>query len=269
MRTGSVTIPNFDLQPNLDFTGSISIPLLFSSGRFYQQVVPYFWSNYTNNYIIDGDKITKGYTQFGSRLYFYNFTSRSIKDIYPKFGQFADILYSLFPFENDYFGDEFTLRSAFYFPGGIKNSGIRLRYEMETQNVKLFKLYNRTKSPRGYEGGYYDKVQYLSLDYTLPICYPDLNLDALFYLKRIRGSLFFDNALLGSINQTSPTKPFEWVYINSKGLELMADFHLFRIPYMISAGAQAIWLKQSKLPVLEAAFTIDIYGNQIGRGILR
>ncbi len=256
-----------DTQPGLNFNGSVSVPLSFSSGRYYQQVVPYFWSNYANSYIDDGDNLIQGYTQLGSRLYFYNYSYRSVRDIYPEFGQFVDILYSWFPFESEYFGDEFTLRSAFFFPGGIKNSGIRLRYEMETQNARLFRMYNRTRSPRGYEGGYSDKVQYLSLDYTVPICYPDFNLGWIFYLKRIRGSLFFDNAFLGSMTRTLLSNTVEWEYINSKGLEIMADFHLFRIPYEISAGVQAIWLKQSKLPVLEAAFSVDIYGTQIGRGM--
>ena len=51
-----------------------------------------------------------------------------------------------------------------------------------------------------------------------------------------------------------------------QGVELMADFHIFRIPYEISAGPRIIWLKQSELPIVEAAFSINIYGNKIGRG---
>jgi hypothetical protein len=266
MGNGGTSLQNTDLEPNLNFTGSISIPLLFKSGRFYQQLVPYFWSNYSNNYVVDGDNISKGYTQLGSRLYFYNYSSWSSRDIYPKYGQFADILYSFFPFDSKYFGDAFTLRSAIYLPGGIKNSSIRLRYEMEIQKAKLFSMYNRTRSPRGYSGGYYDRVKYFSVDYTLPICYPDVNIDGILYLKRIRGSLFYDYAMLGSVDITHPSDPITWDHIHSKGVELMADFHIFRIPYEISAGPRAIWLKQSKLPIVEAAFSIDIYGNQIGKG---
>ena len=45
---------------------------------------------------------------------------------------------------------------------------------------------------------------------------------------------------------------------------LLADFHVLRIPYMISAGVQAAWSKDLKSPVLEAIFSIDIYGMSIG-----
>ena len=266
MGRGRTSLQYSDLEPSLNFTGTISVPLLFKSGRFYRQLVPYFWSSYTNSYIDDGDNISKGYTQLGSRLYLYNYSSLSYRDIYPKFGQFVDVLYSFFPFDSEYFGDVLTLRSAVYLPGGIAGSGIRLRYEMELQNAKLFNMYNRTRPPRGYSGGYYDRVKYFSVDYTLPLCYPDFNIDGILYLKRIRGSIFYDYSMVGSVDNTNPLGILKWDHINSKGVELMADFHIFRIPYEISAGPRVIWLKQSELPIVEAAFSINIYGEKIGRG---
>ncbi len=51
----------------------------------------------------------------------------------------------------------------------------------------------------------------------------------------------------------------------SYGGELLADFHVLRLPYMVSAGVQAAWQKGEKVPILEAVFNIDIYGMNIGR----
>jgi hypothetical protein len=51
----------------------------------------------------------------------------------------------------------------------------------------------------------------------------------------------------------------------SFGLELLADFHIFRIPYMISAGVQSAWKNLNEKPSLELLFNIDLYGMTIGR----
>jgi hypothetical protein len=51
----------------------------------------------------------------------------------------------------------------------------------------------------------------------------------------------------------------------SFGFELISDFYLFRIPYMISAGVQAAWKAFGQAPSLEMVFSIDIYGMKIGR----
>ncbi len=51
----------------------------------------------------------------------------------------------------------------------------------------------------------------------------------------------------------------------SYGLELLADFHLFRIPFMISGGIQAAWTQDNNKPVLAAIFNMDLYGFSIGK----
>ncbi|HPY67958.1 MAG TPA: hypothetical protein PLP03_07340, partial [Bacteroidales bacterium] len=52
---------------------------------------------------------------------------------------------------------------------------------------------------------------------------------------------------------------------SSFGVELLADFYVLRIPYMISAGIQASWQKGNSSPTIGWLFNIDIYGMNIGR----
>ncbi|MBG0860833.1 MAG: hypothetical protein IQL11_15145, partial [Bacteroidales bacterium] len=49
----------------------------------------------------------------------------------------------------------------------------------------------------------------------------------------------------------------------------LADFHLLRLPYMVSAGVQAAWQRGAKTPVVEMLFNINIYGMSIGRSRFR
>jgi len=45
----------------------------------------------------------------------------------------------------------------------------------------------------------------------------------------------------------------------------VADFHLFRIPFMISGGLQSSWKSINDYPVVEAIFNIDLYGMTLGK----
>jgi len=262
---GGYTIDH--ISPELLFTGSMSVPLFFSSGSYYRQVVPTFSAIYINRYILGSDFVDKGQTQLTGRLYFYNYRSMSVRDIYPRFGQFADVIHTFYPFDQELFGRATTIRSAFFFPGGIPNSGIRLRYETEFQKVEKFRLANSTKAPRGFSPDYYERVHYFSFDYAIPLFYPDVNFWSLLYLKRIRTNIFYDYSISGNAKRIADysDERYNWDIVYSKGFELMADIHLFRIPYEIGAGVRGIWKQESSVPMFEAAFNIDIYGNQIGK----
>ena len=52
---------------------------------------------------------------------------------------------------------------------------------------------------------------------------------------------------------------------SSCGFELMADLHLFRIPYMISCGVQSAWTRGDNTPVFKFLLNIDLFGMAIGR----
>ena len=46
----------------------------------------------------------------------------------------------------------------------------------------------------------------------------------------------------------------------------MADFYLFRIPFMISSGVEASWRAIGETPYLKMLFGVDIFGMNIGKG---
>jgi len=132
---------------------------------------------------------------------------------------------------------------------------------------------SRVSFPRGYKNIISGDINFLSADYVLPLAYPDFNISSILYVKRIWTSLFYDyaegkgntyyaNTIHGLIPQTyhNLSETFR-----SFGFELITDFHLFRIPYMVSCGVQTAWKTIREKPSFEFLLNIDLFGLSIGR----
>lgn len=263
------------VSPGLRFLNSIYIPWSFSTGRFSQYFYPSFSVDYRNDYIyeIETSDYDYGQTSLTGRLYFANYHRSAYRDIYPRFGQIIDASYEWAPFDKHIYGSDFSAKAAFYFPGFIKNHGIRIRYETENQSFVKYLTDNKIHYPRGYDDIISEELDFFSVDYVAPLLYPDFNIGSFFYMTRIRTGLFYDFAR-GKNNYylkselgarvvdyfTGGTESF-----GSFGIELISDFYLLRIPYPISAGVQAALKNFNEAPSFEFLFNIDIYGMNIGK----
>jgi hypothetical protein len=256
------------IQPGLHFTNSISVPLTYSYGRFSQYIKPSLSAEYANDYVYisENKKYDYGQTLISGRLYFDNYTMPAIRDIYPRWAQVFDINYTYAPFDKNIYGSISTLKTAFYFPGLLPNHGLRLRYETEIQNPQMMIYYNRASLPRSYEDSVFEKINFLSADYVMPLIYPDLNVPGLIFIQRIRSSFFYDYALVSKNHYLDFNRFYTYHdTFRSFGVELMADFYLLRIPFLISSGIQTTWRTINSPPYFELLFNIDIFGMKVGR----
>jgi hypothetical protein len=263
------------IQPGISFSNTVYLPLLFSSGRFTEYLRPSLSTNYKNDYIYvkqDG-AYDYGQTIISPRLYFANYHNSAIRDIYPRWAQIIDLIYSFAPFDKKIYGSAISLMTSFYFPGFLPNNGIKIGFQKEKQVLEKYFYGSNVSLPRGYKNIFPKDIQLLSVDYVLPLAYPDFNLASLLYLKRIRTGLFYDyasgpgNSLYVStpdglvpLSNSSNIKSFK-----SFGMELLADFHLLRIPFMISGGVQSAWKNINESPSIEILFNIDLFGFTIGK----
>lgn len=262
------------------FSNSIYVPLSFSTGKFSQNIYPYLSINYINRYIFDeeNDRYDYGQTQISGRLFISNYHRSSMRDIYPRWAQSADLFYVFAPFDREFYGTDLYLKTAFYFPGIIPGAGIKLRFEKEEQTfVQNGVSHNRINFPRGYQNLISRKLDFCSVDYAAPLFYPDFNVASLIYITRIRGGIFYDYAL-GTDNYSltyhnggvfAERHAEDMETFSSFGAELVADYHLLRIPFAISTGVQASWKNIGEAPVLKLIFNIDIYGMTIGKKMQR
>jgi hypothetical protein len=263
------------IKPGIKFSNTVSIPLVYSSGKFSEYIRPSFTSDYRNKYVYLKDKGSYDYGQniLSGRFYLSNYYRYAFRDIYPKWAQTIDLNYTFAPFDKNIYGSEVTIKSSFYFPGFLPNNGIKIRIEKEKQISSKYLFGNKITFPRGYKNLYAKDIEFLSIDYVMPLIYPDFNLSSLLYLKRIRSGLFYDYARgpgntiyqntshgLMALNSNSNIKS-----LKSSGFELMADFHVLRIPFMISCGVQTAWKEFTDTPSYTLLFSIDLFGMSIGR----
>jgi hypothetical protein len=266
-----------DIKPGLRFSNAISFPFRFSSGRFTEYLRPSFTAEYHNRYVFlknnGGGEYDYGQTIFSGRVYFSNYRRSALRNIYPKWAQTIDLNYSFAPFDSEIYGTGLSLKTSFFFPGLLPDNGIKIRLEKEKQEVAKYLFSNRVSLPRGYKNIISKDIEFLSVDYVMPLVYPDFNVSSILYLKRIRTSLFYDYAS-GTGNyflNNDPDGISSGYYHNynetfrSFGFELLADFHVLRIPYMISGGVQTAWKDIKQKPVVEILFNIDLFGMILGR----
>jgi hypothetical protein len=240
--------------------------------------MPSFSSEYNNKYIYIKEEGTYDYGQtiLSGRLYCSNYHRSAMRDIYPKWAQIFDLNYSFAPFDKSIYGSDISLKTSFYFPGIFPNNGIKLRLEKEKQDAAKYLFGNRISFPRGYNEIISKDIGFVSVDYVTPLIYPDLHIASLLYLKRIRTGLFYDYAS-GTGNyhynpSTSGTGSFSFhnytETFKSFGFELLVDFYVLRIPFMISSGLQAAWKNIGEKPSLELLLNIDLFGMTLGKNKL-
>jgi hypothetical protein len=171
----------------------------------------------------------------------------------------------------------------------MKNHGFKLGLEADKQNPEKFLLGNGAVFARGYIGvrtcdddAFYENIiskelLTASVNYFMPMAYPDFNLAGIIYLTRIRTNFFYDftrgtdnYVFISDINSLGKreVKMENHNYtetFRSFGLQLMTDFYVFRIPFMISSGIEASWRTPSDYPYVKLLLNFDIFGMNIGK----
>jgi hypothetical protein len=263
------------IEPGMNFLNTLSLPLQFPAGKFSEFLRPSLTTDYINQYIYLKESGTYDYGQtiVTARLYFTNYYQSALRDIYPRWAQVVDFNYCFAPFDKTIYGSAVSLKTAFYFPGFFPNNGIRIRFETEKQDPQKYLFQNFSSLPRGYRNIISKEINFLSADYVMPLVYPDFNVASLLYVKRIRAGLFYDYSAGpgNSIYQETANglvplyKTSEMESFKSYGFELLADFHILRIPFMISGGVQSAWKKLNESPSIELLFNIDLFGFTFGK----
>ncbi len=259
-----------DLKADMIINASIYDQLLFAYGKFRQLVMPALYVNYRNRYtwLSDEEQYDKGVALITGRLYFSNTFRMAYRDIFPRWGQVADVRLTSAPWDKDLYGRRKYARGTLYLPGLFRNHSLVVRAGYEDQSPFGKMLYNNSLPyPRGYnETIVSEKLFSLSADYTMPLLYPDLTAGSLLYLKRIRGSAFLDGSTGWKIYNYGTRRLDEGsTDFGSFGAELLADFYLLRFPFEISAGATAGYIPVQERFFINGTISVNIYGTVLGR----
>ncbi|SMO64767.1 hypothetical protein SAMN06265379_10462 [Saccharicrinis carchari] len=208
-------------------------------------------------------------------LYFHRLLRRTQRDVAPRWGQVAEVLYQNTPLGNIDAGGIFGLHTRLYFPGLLKHHSVKIEnnYQYKTIGDKLVDgdvIFYRKHGdyfdlPRAYENKPNDKMYSFKGDYIFPLCNPDLNLSGVFYLKRITTHLFYDYSKLNErlYNTKGDVFDFQKDY-SSTGFEMRAEIHAFRFMFPFSIGYRYARMLESHQNNHEFLMGMNISGFSIG-----
>ncbi len=212
-----------------DLRINISLPLSFAKFGYQQLVYPQVGWEYSKAKMEDrrlsnrdGDVHLLKY-----RLYIHNLQRMAYQDVFPDWGQVVDITYKHTPGGNRDHGELFAAQGRLYFPGLLKNHGIKLYGGLQLKSDARSGLSDVVRFPRGVGKRINDQLFSFGADYKLPLLYPDWNLGKLLYIKRVKADLFYDfSAIEGNENRN----------ISSFGAELTTDCHFVGFPIPVDMG---------------------------------
>lgn len=245
----------------------VRLPLNLSRGKYSIGLYPEIKYNfsYLKPLHFYGDNVYSGdYHAITYRLYHFNLIHQYAQSLMPKWGYQLEMIYRHTPFGAYRQGSIKGVQSNIYIPGLLKNNGIKIYqgYQVKTYSATSG-FSNFVHFPRGIQSYTNNKMYSLSVDYRMPLVYPDASVGKLLYLKRIKTSLFYDYAWLSAPrftqNHTFIPNYYQFA-LNSTGLDLTADIHLLRSIIPMQAGLRSVYLPKTGKMVYELLFSVDFNG---------
>jgi hypothetical protein len=247
----------------LNFTAQTYIPLRINTGKFLSLIQPGIDYRYRRDiqYNESLGHYQQGVHYLYYRLYATSYLRKGVKEILPRIGFTLNGGYYHAPFDNQVFGSLAMGGLSIYLPGLLKHQTIKLsayyqkQFPLDETRPAFMNLINM---PRGLRGIYGEVLTKYSADYVFPIIYPDLEIGALLYLKRIRGALWTDHLLGSNVIVQDPNPHFENKNFATYGIDLVFDMNFLRISFPLSLGGRFSYEPASGTLVFESIYAIDI-----------
>lgn len=278
--TGKFDIPD---RPSLgkyySVSAAASLPLMFQSGyhtRYFGLSASY---NFSNGRVARVDKLSFkdfsnikviGYEnglhtlQFSAT--FQDMVMQAHKDFAPRTGVVLNLAYALNP-ANSHFSDLLSAYGRVYLPGVAAHHSLSLAAAYQTSlgglnDDRLISDLSYVSSrllPRGYTTSDIRNNQYLagSLNYQLPLCYPDGGWASIVYFKRIRLNLGFDYATFRQIYLVKGQERLlhQRQHIFSYGGDVILDLNFFRMPAAATMNLTlSAYVSRDGKPFISAGF---------------
>lgn len=243
-------------------SADIRLPLNFGKGafnRYLQPEIQYDFTSYkrhvsTPERFRDGNFHTLNY-----RLYYHQLLKRSFQDVYPDVGVVLDMVYRHSPGGTLNLGNQAAIQTIIYLPGIASNHGIKLYGgAQESSNDGSLGFSDMVRYARGWGRINTTQLYTATADYKFPLAYPDWNFKGLFYLKRLKVSLFGDiTKLKGKYNNHHNSASTFVKDISSFGTEFTADVNILRFYAPADIGFRASYLPEMKNIYFDLLFSIN------------
>ena len=188
------------------------------------------------------DKLANGNLFYNAySLYYRRSLKVSKRDLNTRFGQSIYLNYTHTPYGGDYVGAMFATELRLFFPGLFKHHSIQLRSSFTKHDLdkgyfgvglefpKSYIFRSPVMMTRGYSARIFENYWNNSLNYALPLMYPDIHFGSLLNIQRVYTNLFFDYGIRRSISDRTD-------YFRSMGAEVMFDFNVMRFLTLFNMG---------------------------------
>lgn len=217
-----------------DFTNSIT-----GSGRLVTPQLPQYWIRSVPG---NGQLVYNHFFISG-----YRYQKQSRRDINPKWGQSIVLHGYGTPYGGDYTGNQFSFYGTLFFPGLFKHHSLwgywgyqKTKFDLLSRNSNSvpfedngsYIFRNQIPAPRGQSISRFEKFYSMSVNYTMPVWYPDVNIGPLLNIQRVRLNAFIDYGFGSSMFNTTPINQS---YL-STGAEVKFDINILRMLPQLDIG---------------------------------
>ena len=257
--------PDVKLGKYYSITAGASLPLLIQRGYHTRQLTIATSWNFSNGMVANVNKLnienyqvtnirTIGYTEgvhlLNVGVSFQDVVRQAHRDFLPPWGIVLSANYAQNP-TNDNFGHLIVGYAKLYTPGFAKHHSLSLAASYQTSlggfQSDLVKSSIALKAtrlvPRGYSTQEISNNHYIatSINYQLPIWYPDGGWEGVIFFKRLRLNAGFDYASFSNKRLDMEGNMGSFVdsrrHIGAYGIDLGVDFNLFTLPSSATISA--------------------------------
>lgn len=199
----------------------LQLPLNFSAARFYRYFT--YATSFNQRYINWAENKlhlkNRSANYLSNQIVFSNQCRQALQQIYPHYAQSVSLLMRNTIDDNAAW--QFLANGHFYFPGIMRTHSFNIGLAWQRQDTLSRYSFNYSfPFSRGYDLFSFPQMWMYSLNYTLPVAYPDFGFADIAYFKRISANLFYDN----SFGKTDNTQTQHFA---SCGTEVSFDVNLW------------------------------------------
>ena len=224
------------------------IPFTLTRNRWMTGVIPQVRFSYDNIYFYlpATNDYQYGLREMGYSLQAYRYLKTSMRDFAPRIGIAVQGMFRHTPWNTEQLGYIYYMYARVYLPGIARHHSLQLSGGWQEQKTNQFLFGSTLRFPRGYLTDRTEKLSIGTVDYGLPLCYPDWNLSFLVYLKRLRTNLFCDIA--HNQYRFVDNRQVKWRQekLCSMGIDLLADVNLLQINFPVNVGIRTAYVPETK-----------------------
>ncbi len=206
-----------------NYGATLGIPLSWNKGSFNFTFKPTAGFTYHKTSKYEKPATLKG-LDFGSVTSSVSFSalqSQAKQNLMPRWGIDLNAQHQK-SISKEVDAERINVAGNVYIPALMRNHGIKIggnwQKELTTNNFRFVDYFDYA---RGYQASPNDEIYKMSVDYSLPLLYPDWGFNGIAYFKRVRTNLFYDMSKVKYLGKTTDQ--------NSYGAELYFDTSLMNI----------------------------------------